>query len=45
MINDSEDFSQRISVMRNLCIQTSQEHSLRTAIFSLTLRLEMIFIK
>ena len=33
MINDSEDFGQLLNVMRKLCLQTSQEHSLRTAIF------------
>ena len=33
MINDNEDFGQLINVMRKLCIQTSQEHSLRTASF------------
>ena len=33
MINDNEDFSQFINVMRKLCLQTSQEYSLRTAIF------------
>ena len=32
-INDNEDFSQTISVMIKLCIQTSQEDSLRTTIF------------
>ena len=30
---NSEDFSQTIGVMRKLCIQTSQEDSLRTTIF------------
>ena len=33
MINDNEDISQIISVMRKLCLHTSQESSLRTAIF------------
>ena len=33
MINDNEDFGQFINVMRKLCLQTSQEYSLRTAIF------------
>ena len=33
MINDNEDINQIINVMRKLCPQTSQEPSLRTAIF------------
>ena len=33
MINDSEHSSQFINVMRKLCLQTSQEPSLRSAIF------------
>ena len=33
MINDNEYISQIVNVMRKLCLQTSQEPSLRTAIF------------
>ena len=33
MINDNEDISQIFNVMRKLRLQTSEEHSLRTAIF------------
>ena len=44
MINDSEDFSQFINVMRKLCLQTSQEPSLRTAIFFTYIKWEMIFL-
>ena len=33
MINNNEDISQNINVMRKSCLQTSQEPSLRTAIF------------
>ena len=45
MINDYEDFSQNISVMRKLCIQTSQEHSLRTAIFFTYIKIGNDFYK
>ena len=45
MINENEDISQNINIMRKLCLQTSQEPSLRTAIFLLILRLEMIILK
>ena len=45
MINHSEDFSQFINVMRKLCLQTSQEHSLRTAIFFTYIKIGSDFYK
>ena len=45
MINDNEDFSQFINVMRKLCLQTSQEHSLRTAIFFTYIKIANDFYK
>ena len=45
MVNDSQDFSQFINVMRKLCLQTSQEHSLRTAIFFIYIKIGNDFYK
>ena len=45
MINDSENFSQLINVMRKLCLQTSQEHSHRTAIFFTNIKIGSDFYK
>ena len=45
MINENEDISQIINVMRKLCLQTSQEHSLRTAIFFTYIKIGNNFYK
>ena len=45
MINYNEDFSQIIDLMRKLCLQTSQEHSLRTAIFFTYIKIGNDFYK
>ena len=45
MINDNEDISQIINVMRKLCLHTSQEHSLRTAIFFTYIKIGHDFYK
>ena len=45
MINENEDISQIINLMRNLCLQTSQEHSLRTAIFFTNIKIGNDFYK
>ena len=44
-MNENEDFSQLINVMRKLCLQTSQEHSLRTAIFFTYIKIGNDFYK
>ena len=45
MINENEDISQIINVMKKLCLQTSQEHSLRTAIFFTYIKIGNDFYK
>ena len=45
MINDSEYCNQFINVMRKLCLQTSQEPSLRTAIFFTYIKMGNEFYK
>ena len=45
MINDNEDCNQFINVMRKLCLQTSQEPSLRTAIFFTYIKMGNEFYK
>ena len=45
MINDNEDISQIINVIRKLCLQTSQEHSLRTSIFFTYIKIGNDFYK
>ena len=44
-MNDNEDFRQLINVMRKLCLQTSQEHSLGTARFFTHIKIRNDFYK